>query len=267
MRTVVVGASSGLGRCIGVGLAKRGAQTALLARRVERLEAAAKEAGPGTLALACDVTDVDSCRSAIGEAAATLGGIDALVYTPAIGPLASLADTDAETWRRVFDTNVIGAALVSNAAIPYLEQTNGIAIYLSSVSASLTPPWPGLGAYAVSKAALDKLVEALRAEHRAIGFTRLVVGDCAGGEGDSMTGFANDWDHERAIEFGTQWAERKYLSDSLIEVDDLVSVVDALVRHGESLSMPSVTVAPRTVPGAPPTPKLELELELDPQGA
>jgi NAD(P)-dependent dehydrogenase (short-subunit alcohol dehydrogenase family) len=262
MRIVVVGASSGLGRCIGVGLAKRGAQVALLARRRERLEAAAKEAGPGTLALACDVTSTESCRSAIGEASASLGGIDALVYTPAIGPLASLADTDAETWHRVFDTNVVGAALVTNAVIPHLEKTNGVAIYLSSVSASLTPPWPGLGSYAVSKAALDKLVEAFRAEHRAIGFTRLIVGDCAGGEGDSMTGFANDWDPARAIEFGTQWAERKYLSDSLIEVEELVTVVDAIIRHGESLSVPSVTVAPRTVPGAPPPPKLEL----DPQG-
>jgi NAD(P)-dependent dehydrogenase (short-subunit alcohol dehydrogenase family) len=262
MRTVVVGASSGLGRCIGVGLAKRGARTALLARRLDRLEAAAKEAGPGAVALACDVTSAESARSAIDEAAARLGGIDALVYTPAIGPLASLADTDAETWRRVFDTNVVGAALVTNAAIEHLTKTNGVAVYLSSVSASLTPPWPGLGAYAVSKAALDKLVEAFRAEHRAIGFTRLIVGDCAGGEGDSMTGFANDWDQERAIEFGTQWAERKYLSDSLIEVEELVTVVDALIRHGESLSMPSVTVAPRTVPGAPPPP----QLELDPQG-
>ena len=96
------------------------------------------------------------------------------------------------------------------------------------MSASLTPPWPGLGAYAVSKAALDKLVEAWRAEHPTIGFTRVIVGDCAGGEGDSMTGFANDWDPERAVEFGTKWAERKYLSDSLIEVDELVTVIDAL---------------------------------------
>lgn len=263
MRTVVVGASSGLGRCIGVGLAQRGAQTALLARRLERLEAAAKEAGPGTLALACDVTSTESTQAAIDEAAALLGGIDALVYTPAIGPLASLADTDAGTWRRVFDTNVIGAAVVTNAAIPHLERSNGVAVYLSSVSASLTPPWPGLGAYAVSKAALDKLVEAFRAEHRTIGFTRLIVGDCAGGEGDSMTGFANDWDTGRAIEFGTLWAERKYLSDSLIEVEELVTVVDALIRHGESLSMHSVTVAPRTVPGAPPSPTLDL----GPQGS
>jgi NAD(P)-dependent dehydrogenase (short-subunit alcohol dehydrogenase family) len=258
VRTVVVGASSGLGRCIGVGLTKRGAQTALLARRLDRLEAAAKEAGPGTLALACDVTSTESCQTAIGEAAARLGGMDALVYTPAIGPLAGVDDTDAETWRRVFDTNVIGAALVTTAALPHLKETNGIAVYLSSVSASLTPPWPGLGAYAVSKAALDKLVEAFRAEHPSVGFTRVIVGDCAGGEGDSMTGFANDWDPDRAIEFGTKWAERKYLSDSLIEVEELVTVIDSLIRHGESLSLHSVTVAPRTVPGAPPPPRLEL---------
>ena len=257
MRTVVVGASSGLGRCIGVGLTQRGAQTALLARRAERLEAAAKEAGPGTVAIACDVTDTASVQSAVAEAAERLGGIDALVYTPAIGPLARLVDTDAETWRRVFDTNVIGAALVTTAIVPHLTTTNGVAVYLSSVSASLTPPWPGLGAYAVSKAALDKLVEAWRAEHPKIGFTRLVVGDCAGGEGDSMTGFANDWDMDRAIEFGTKWAERKYLSDSLIEVEELVTVIDSLIRHGESLSLHSVTVAPRTVPGAAPPPTLD----------
>jgi NAD(P)-dependent dehydrogenase (short-subunit alcohol dehydrogenase family) len=253
-----VGASSGLGRCIGVGLTKRGAQTALLARRLDRLEAAAKEAGPGTLALTCDVTSTESCQSAIAEAATRLGGMDALVYTPAIGPLASVDDTDAETWRRVFDTNVIGAALVTTAALPYLKETNGVAVYLSSVSASLTPPWPGLGAYAVSKAALDKLVEAFRAEHSSVGFTRVIVGDCAGGEGDSRTGFADDWDPDRAIQFGTTWAERKYLSDSLIEAEELVTVIDSLIRHGESLSLHSVTVAPRTVPGAPPPPKLEL---------
>ncbi len=256
MRTVVVGASSGLGRCIGIGLTQRGAKTVLMARRQERLQDAAKEAGPDTLALTCDVTSTESCQASIAEAVAHLGGLDALVYTPAIGPLASLVDTDAETWRRVFDTNVIGAALVTTAAIPHLTETNGVAVYLSSVSASQTPPWPGLGSYAVSKAALDKLVEAWRAEHPSVGFTRLVVGDCAGGEGDAMTGFANDWDPERAIEFGTQWAARKYLSDSLIEVDELVTVVDSLLRHGGSLSVPSVTVAPRTTPGSAPPPSL-----------
>lgn len=251
LRIVVVGASSGIGRCIGTGLARRGARVALLARRHKRLETAAAEAGPGTLAIECDVTDVGSCGSAVADAAKGLGGIDGLVYAPAIGPLGRLVDTDVATWRRVFDTNVIGAALITSATIEHLAATAGTAIYLSSVSASLTPPWPGLGPYAVSKAALDKLVEALRGEHPSIGFTRLVVGDCAGGEGESMTEFANEWQQDLAAEFGQQWVTKNLLSGSLIEVDELVSVVEALLKSGASLSVPSVTVTPRRASHAP----------------
>ena len=162
MRTVVVGASTGLGRCIGIGLAQRGARVALLARSLDKLESAAQEAGDGAVAIACDVTDEPACRAAIAKAAADLGGIDAFVYTPAIGPLARLAETDADTWQRTFATNVTGAAIATSAAIPALTESSGTALFLSSVSASLTPPWPGLAAYAVSKAALDKLVEACR---------------------------------------------------------------------------------------------------------
>jgi len=259
LRTVVVGASSGLGRCIGVGLAQRGANVALLARRRERLDDAAKEAGPGTVVVECDVTDTASTRSAIDEAAAGLGGIDALVYASGVGALARLADTDAETWRRILDTNVTGAALVTAAAIPHLTASAGSAAYLSSVSASLTPPWPGLGAYAVSKAALDKLVEAWRVEHPGINFTRVVVGNCMGGDGDSMSGFAQGWDMELAVELHPVWAAREYLTDAFVDVDDLVGVVDSVLRTGASVSMPSVTVAPRpaitpAAPAAAPAP-------------
>jgi len=245
MRAVVVGASSGLGRCIAVGLGKRGADVALLARRVDRLNEAAKEVGPGTLTIACDVTDEASCRDAIEQAGAGLGGIDALVYAPGVGPLVRLADTDLDTWRRVFDTNVIGASMVTAAAVELLEASKGVAAYLSSVSASMTPPWPGLGAYAVSKAALDKLVEAWRNEHPQVGFTRVIVGDCGGGDGDAMSGFSAEWDHELAAKIVPTWVTRQYLSGSLLEVEELVKVVDTVLRCGASASVPSVTVAPR----------------------
>jgi NAD(P)-dependent dehydrogenase (short-subunit alcohol dehydrogenase family) len=251
VRTVVVGASSGLGRCIGIGLAQRGGQVALMARRKARLDDAAEEAGPGTLVIECDVTDEESCRSAIAEAATGLGGIDALVYSPGIGPLKKLVDTDAATWREVFDTNVTGAALITAAAVPHLTESAGAAIYLSSVSASNTPPWPGLGAYAVSKAALEKLVDAWRAEHPGIGFTRLVVGDCAGGEGDAMTGFANGWDPDVMAEVYPIWAARHYLSGTIMDVERLVAMVHAVLSEGATVSIPSVTVAPRHVLGAP----------------
>jgi NAD(P)-dependent dehydrogenase (short-subunit alcohol dehydrogenase family) len=245
VRTVVIGASSGLGRCIGIGLAHRGAQVALLARRRERLEGAAREAGSGAHAIVCDVTDPTSVRSAIEEAAEALGGIDALVYATGVGPLSRLVDTDADTWRWALDTNVTGAAITTAAALPHLSASAGTAVYLSSVSASMTPPWPGLGAYAVSKAALDKLVQAWRAEHPEIGFTCLVVGDCPGGEGDAITGFADEWDHELAAELLPVWMARNYMNGALIDVDELVGAVDAVLRSGASLSMPSVIVAPR----------------------
>jgi len=247
MKTVVVGASSGLGRCIGIGLARRGAHVALLARRRDKLEDAAKEAGGDTLAIACDVTDERSCRAAIAEASAGLGGIDALVYAPAIGVLARLADTDADMWRRTFDTNVTGAAIVTRAAIGDLTASAGTAAYLSSVSASLTAPWPGLGAYLVSKAALDKLVEAWRSEHPDVAFSRIVVGDCAGGEGDGLTQFANAWNTDLAAELGQEWVARNLLAGSLIDIDHLVGVVDAVLRGGASLSIPSIKVTPRPV--------------------
>jgi NAD(P)-dependent dehydrogenase (short-subunit alcohol dehydrogenase family) len=244
MRTVVVGASSGLGRCIAIGLGKRGATVALLARRKDRLVGAAKEAGRG-VAIVCDVTDPSSCRDAIEDAAKSLGGIEALVYATGVGPLRRLVDLDAETWRHAFATNVTGAALVTAAAIPHLTASGGAAAYLTSVSASLTPPWPGLAAYVVSKAALEKLVEAWRVEHPTVGFTRVIVGNCGGGEGPSMTEFTAGWDGQLAAELGPVWVARGYVSGALLEVDELVRVVETVLRCGASASIPSVTVTQR----------------------
>lgn len=248
-RTVVVGASSGLGRCIGVGLARRGDHVALLARRRERIEAAAQEAGPGALAIECDVTDEASCRSAMAAVADALGGIDNLVYTPAIGPLVRLVDTDAETWRRVFDTNVIGAALVTAAAMPHLTESAGKVVYLASDAGTFGPPWPGLGAYGVSKAALERLVEAWRAEHPDVGFTNLIVGECAGGEGDSQTGMNVGWDMDLAMKAVPLWASRGCMPGKLMPVEDLIDVVDTILRTNSSTSMPVVVA--RGAPAAP----------------
>jgi len=248
-RTVVVGASSGLGRCIGVGLAQRGDKVALLARRRERIEVAAKEAGPAAIAVECDVTDEDSCRSAIGAAADALGGIDNLVYTPAVGPLVRMVDTDAETWRRIFDTNVIGAALVTAAAVPHLTASAGKAVYLSSDAGTFGPPWPGLGGYGVSKAALERLVEAWRAEHPDIGFTCLIVGECGGGEGDAATGMTTGWDAELAMKAVPLWASRGCMPGKLMPVEDLIDVVHMILRTHASTSMPVVVAR-----GAPASP-------------
>lgn len=244
-RVVVVGASSGLGRAVGVGLGRSGARVALLARRGDRVAAAAEEAGGSAVGIACDVREEDSCRRAIDEATAELGGgIDALLYFAAVGPLGRLADAGADLWGAVLETNVVGAALTTQAAIGHLEASGGRAVYLSSMSASLTPPWPGLGAYSVSKAALDKLVEAWQVEHPAVRFTRLVVGNTAGGAGPNATEFAAGWDPELAAACFATWQRLGYLDGALVTVENVLEVVATILRSDGTMSPVVVRGAP-----------------------
>ncbi len=245
MRVVVVGASTGLGRCLGIGLARRGANVALMARKKDFLDEAAEEAGGGTLAISCDATDEASCQEAFGEAARSLGGIDAVVYAAGMGVLRRIEELSYADWQRVFATNVIGASQVTAAALPHLAESKGMVGYLSSISASLTSPWPGLASYTVTKAALDKLVEAWRAEHPEIGFTRVIVGECGGGEGPGGSRFASEWDLELAGELYPVWTARGLMTDKLMEIDHLVDALDSLLRSGPSVSVPSVSITPR----------------------
>lgn len=245
LRVAVVGASAGLGRCIGIALAEKGVRVAFLARRRDRLENAAKEAGEDCLAVVCDVTDSTSCRRAMAEVVDAFGGLDALVYTTGMGVLSPLADVDGAQWAQLFATNVIGASLVTAAAAPHLAASAGTALYLSSLSASYTQPWPLLGAYAVTKAALDKLVEAWRIEHPNIGFTRLAVGDSFGGEGDSQTEFNKNWDPAALDKAIRLWMERGEMQGGLVDATHLADVVHSVLLCGDSSFIPQLTLAPR----------------------
>lgn len=245
LRVAVVGASAGLGRCIGMGLAGRGARVAFLARRRDRLVNAATEAGAGAAAVVCDVTDTASCEKAMAEVVETFGGLDAVVYTTGMGILSPLADVTGDQWAQLFATNVTGASLVTAAAAPHLAVTQGSALFLSSLSASYTTPWPLLGAYAVTKAALDKLVEAWRVEHPNIGFTRLAVGDSFGGEGDSQTEFNKSWDPEALDKAIRLWMERGEMQGGLVDANHLADVVHSVLVCGKSSFIPYLTLAPR----------------------
>ena len=174
-RVLVVGASAGIGQVIGETLCEAGAHVAFAARRKDVCEAAAKDAAGTAIGLECDVTDEPQCQRVVDEAVEGLGGLDDVVYTAGAISLIALADADADWWRRTFETNVMGAALVTKAALPHLQQSTGSMIYLSSV-ASVGAVWPGLGVYASTKAALNRMIEVWRTEHPEVGFTRILVG-------------------------------------------------------------------------------------------
>ena len=241
-RVLVVGATSGLGRAIGMRLAADGARVALAGRRKDRLDAAVAEAGPAVFGIVADVRDPSSCEDAVASAADALGGLDGLVYCPGVGHLAKLVDTTPAQWRETFETNVLGAVDVTRAAIPHLIASRGVAVYLSSVTGSVTPPWPGLGMYSVSKAALDKLVEAFRVEHPQVGFTRIVVGP-AGGDGPNTTEFADRWDPDLAGELMPMWYQLGHMDGSVIELTDLTDQVMGIL--GSPATLETVVIQPR----------------------
>lgn len=244
-RIVVVGASSGLGRTIAVDQAAKGNRVAFLARRKDRLEAAAAEVGNGAVAVACDVTEPTSVASAIDQAADGLGGIDAVVYATGVGPLAKLTDLSAQLLNDTFATNVTGAHLVTQAALPHLKASSGVSVYLSSVIGSHTEPWPGLAAYAVTKQALERLVQSWRQEHPDVGFTRLTIGDTSGGEGESRTEFNQGWDRAMMGELYPIWVARNYYSGTLFDVAELLRIVELLVGLGATANIPHLVVQPR----------------------
>jgi NAD(P)-dependent dehydrogenase (short-subunit alcohol dehydrogenase family) len=209
-RVLAVGASSGAGRAVAEFLSARGAQVAFAARRREKVEAHAARAGNGAIGLACDVCDDESCRDVVERSVAAFGGLDAVLYTPAIVAMSTLMDADGAYWSEVLRTNVVGAAQVTRAAVPHLGRHRGRIVYFSSVSASGTI-WPGLGVYITSKAALERMVEAWRAEHPEVLFTCLSIGPIASErEPDDFPAYAAT---EQAIKVITThmpgWGERQ----------------------------------------------------------
>jgi len=209
-RILVVGATSGIGLAVAEQCAAGGAHVVLAGRRVDKLDAAVAAIGARAHGVRCDVREPEQCEGVVRDTVAALDGLDCLVYSTAIDPLQRLRDTDAALWADVLATNVIGASLVTRAALPHLQACSGPgrgrAVYISA--SSVGRPLPGMGAYETSKAALDELTRAWRAEHPEVGFSCVAVGQTLG------TDVYAQWDHQLLGELSAEWAARGYTHDN-----------------------------------------------------
>jgi NAD(P)-dependent dehydrogenase (short-subunit alcohol dehydrogenase family) len=240
---LVVGASTGIGRVIGQRLCARGAHVAFAARRRELCEDAAKEAvaeGGTAIGLGCDVTDEAQCAQLVADAVDGPGRLDDVVYSTGAISIVALAAADAGWWRRTFETNVMGASLVTRAALPHLKESRGSVVYLSSVS-SIGAVWPGIGVYTATKAALNRMVETWRAEHPEIGFTRVYVGPT----GDSATGTEFDMS---GAEHMMRWAAMGVHSGGLCTPTCVSEAVELVLDSASRIW--DVTVVPKDPPRA-----------------
>lgn len=151
----ITGASSGIGAALAREFTRHGAQVALGARRVERLEMLAAElrqAGRRALAIACDVTRDGDLEQAMAQTRQTLGPIYVLVANAGYGVVGAFRTLTIDDYRRQFETNVIGLLRTLRAGLGDLEATRGHLVLLGSVSGYVA--LPGSSPYAMSKFAV-----------------------------------------------------------------------------------------------------------------
>jgi citronellol/citronellal dehydrogenase len=139
---LITGASRGIGKAIGLRLAREGANVVIASKSVEEnpklggtifTAAAEMEAAGGkALAVQCDIRFEDQVQNVVDRAIATFGGIDILINNASAISLTNTEQTEPKRFDLMYDINVRGTFFVSKACIPFLKKaTNPHIINLS----------------------------------------------------------------------------------------------------------------------------------------
>ncbi|PKP83128.1 MAG: 3-ketoacyl-ACP reductase [Alphaproteobacteria bacterium HGW-Alphaproteobacteria-18] len=173
---IILGGTRGIGRAIADTLAKEGANVAVCARNAGQVATAVAELkalGVNATGAPVDVTDGPALKAWIGDAAATLGGLDILVSNA--GAMAQ--GNDISAWEQNFQLDVLAAVNAFEAAQPLLgkaAQTSGDAAFviISSISAAQADRGDSYGPI---KAALIHMAKGLARQHAKAGIRVNVV--------------------------------------------------------------------------------------------
>lgn len=163
---VITGASSGLGEAVARHLSAQRAIVVLGARRLERIEALAREIiaeGGQALALATDVTHFDQVQRLVDTAVQTFGRIDVIINNAGLMPHSPLSRRKVDDWNRTIDVNIKGVLYGIGAVLPIMQnQKSGHIINVSSVAGHKVRA--GSAVYAATKHAVRVISEGLREE-------------------------------------------------------------------------------------------------------
>jgi short-subunit dehydrogenase len=174
---IVTGASSGIGQCLAVKLARRGARVALAARSTNLLDETRRQiadAGGHAITVTCDVAVADDCRRLVDETVAAFGGVDILVNNAGISLLKRFDQVaDLEAYERLMQVNYFGAVTCTHLALPHIVRSRGLIVAISSLTGKVGVPTRS--AYAATKHAMQGFFDSLRIELLETGVDVLVV--------------------------------------------------------------------------------------------
>ena len=180
-RIFITGGSRGIGLAIALRAAADGASIAIAAKTAEEnpklpgtIFSAAKEieaAGGTALPIQCDIRDEDAIGTAVAKAATQFGGLDILINNASAINLTPTEKTPAKRFDLMFDVNVRGTFLTSQAVIPYLRESAKAGrnphILTLSPPLSMSPKWfKNHVAYTMSKYGMSMCVLGMSEEFK-----------------------------------------------------------------------------------------------------
>ena len=132
-KALVTGGSSGIGYATAQLLRDRGAEVAICGRRADALDEAASELG--ALGIVCDVSREEEVKRMVGRVIAELGDYNVLINNAGWGRWAPLLETTVDDFRRIWETNVLGAMLVAReSARHFVKKNTGNIVNIASTS-------------------------------------------------------------------------------------------------------------------------------------
>jgi short-subunit dehydrogenase len=176
-RTIVTGASSGIGRALALELARQAARLVVTARREPRLVelvAEIRATGGEAYQVAGDVTDPQHRQNVLTAAQTQLGGLDLLINNAGVGAHGPFRQADTARLRRVMEVNFFSAAELIRSALPLL-QAGRRPMIANVVSVLGHRAVPYKSEYCASKFALHGFSDALRCELTEFGIDVLLV--------------------------------------------------------------------------------------------
>ncbi|WP_094607688.1 Gluconate 5-dehydrogenase [Sporomusa silvacetica DSM 10669] len=177
---IVTGASSGLGVQFATALAKQGADIAIVARRLEKLntvKADIEALGVCCLAVKCDVSKNEEIKEAVCEVISHFGKIDILVNNAGIGLFEPAEIQSDETWNKMMEVNLSGVYFFAREVGKHMiENKYGKIINIGSVHSNVAMTGIPLSAYCTTKGGVLMMTKALANEWAKYNITVNAIG-------------------------------------------------------------------------------------------
>ncbi len=215
---LITGGSSGIGLALARMLQNEGYGLTLVARRPDKLAAAAEELGAESFA--ANVADEQACVDAVALHAEKWGGMEVLVNSAGLGIGGNFGNLDTKRLDLQLDVNLRGTFVVTREALPLLRTSAGQIFTLASIAGTI--PTPGLSIYGATKAALIAWTGSLNREEAEHGIRATAL--CPAFVATPMT----DWTGLPAEE--------------MIQPEDIVELVRTLLHLSPKARVPSIVV-------------------------